>query len=212
MDLFKKDRIKFFFVFVIIVSASFLIVFPVLAQPWQETFCMRGGGTWDPKNPNTCTCPSGTTWTIYGRNWWNGTCATYQVACNYATTGQVWDPATKTCVCPSGTVWDSKQGKCTSSPRLNVGLGYVGGTGLGTKDIRIIIAGLMSVVTGFLGLVTIILIVYGGFLLIQAKQTNDAEIKVKAKKIFWGAAVGLIITLSSYSLSRFILEKIIGVI
>ena len=59
----------------------------------------------------------------------------------------------------------------------------------------------------FLGVIFLLLIVYGGFLW-MSDQGNEEQV-AKAKKLITSAAIGLVIVLSSYAVSWFILNVII---
>ena len=91
---------------------------------------------------------------------------------------------------------------------LNVGLEPVAATGLSVADPRVIIANIIRIALGFLGIVAVVLIIYGGWVWMTA---NGEEEKVqKAKKILTGAAIGLVICLSAFALANFILSRLIS--
>ncbi|MDD5749403.1 MAG: pilin [Patescibacteria group bacterium] len=69
-----------------------------------------------------------------------------------------------------------------------------------------IIAGIINVLLGFLGVLFTILIIYGGFKWMLS-QGNSQQVD-EAKKVIKNAAIGLIIVLVSYSISRTILQLI----
>lgn len=77
----------------------------------------------------------------------------------------------------------------------------------GTQTPETIIGIVISAILGFLGVIFIILIVYGGILWMTAGG-NDERVG-KAKNIIRNAAVGLIVVLISYSLSWLILNVFI---
>lgn len=81
-------------------------------------------------------------------------------------------------------------------------------TGLSAKDPRLIIANVIKIFLGFLGLVTLILVLYAGFLWMTAG--GDAEKIEQAKKILKNAIIGLLIILSSYAIVNFIFSKFLG--
>ena len=90
---------------------------------------------------------------------------------------------------------------------LDVGLGYGTYTGLGTKDLR---EGLMSIVRillGFLGIIAIIIILYGGFVwLISAGSEENVS---QAKKIITAGIIGLVIIFVSYAIASFVITQLI---
>ncbi len=88
----------------------------------------------------------------------------------------------------------------------SLGLEYGEMTGLGQEDPRIIIANIIRIVLGFLGIVAVGLIVYAGWLWMSA-EGNSEKID-QAKKVLIGAVIGLIICLSAFAIASFILSKI----
>ena len=91
---------------------------------------------------------------------------------------------------------------------LDVGLNYGDETGLGTKDIR---AGVMSIVNallGFLGVLAIIIILWGGF---RWLTSGGNEEKVgEAKKIIASGIIGLIIIFTAYAIATFVVTQLIS--
>ncbi len=81
-------------------------------------------------------------------------------------------------------------------------------TGLGTKDIRATIAGLISVIMGFLGIVAVIIILLGGFMWMTAGG-NEEKVG-KAKKLIVSGIIGLVIVLSAYAIATFVVGSIIN--
>lgn len=80
--------------------------------------------------------------------------------------------------------------------------------GLPRTDIREIIANIIRVALGLLGLVTVILMMYAGYLWMTAGG-NDEQIG-KAKSILKNAVIGLAIILSAYSIVLFVM-KMLGI-
>ena len=79
------------------------------------------------------------------------------------------------------------------------------GINLGTRDLKETIASIVNILLGFLGILTTLLILYGGFIWMTSRGNAD---KVdKAKRIIINGVVGLAIVLSSYAIARFILSK-----
>ncbi|MCX6782298.1 MAG: Ig-like domain-containing protein [Candidatus Magasanikbacteria bacterium] len=80
--------------------------------------------------------------------------------------------------------------------------------GLPDTDIRVIAARIIRVALGFLGIVALVLILYGGFTWMTA---GGSEEKIqKAKKILMNAVIGLIIILSAYAIVSFVLQALLG--
>lgn len=69
---------------------------------------------------------------------------------------------------------------------------------------------MVNVVLSLVGILLIILIVYGGFLWMGA-QGNEEQV-AKAKGYIKNAIIGIIITLMAYSISYFVLSKLSGAI
>src|SRR3989344_5784497 len=80
--------------------------------------------------------------------------------------------------------------------------------GLPTTDIRLVVARIIRVALGLLGIVALVLIVYAGFLWMTAGG-NEEKIST-AKKIMVNAAIGLAIILSSYAIASFVISKLVG--
>lgn len=89
---------------------------------------------------------------------------------------------------------------------LETGLGYAAEAGLGTQDIRITIANIIRVILGILGLVAVVIIIYGGFLYMTA--AGEVEKIKTAKKLLAGAVIGLIIILSSFAIASFVISQL----
>lgn len=77
--------------------------------------------------------------------------------------------------------------------------------GLSTKDPRVIIAGVIRVALGFLGIIALGLIMYAGF--IWMTSGGDENKIDKAKQILKNAVIGLLIILSSFAITSFLFNK-----
>ena len=78
-------------------------------------------------------------------------------------------------------------------------------TNLGTKSIYDTIVGVINVLLGFLGIITVGIMLYGGFTWMTS-QGNPDKID-KAKKTLVNGVIGLMIILSAYALANYILNK-----
>lgn len=78
--------------------------------------------------------------------------------------------------------------------------------GFGRKDPRTIVANLVNILLGLLGVIAIVLIMYAGFTWMMAG--GDPEKVVLAKKILISASIGLLIVLSSWALAIYILSRL----
>jgi hypothetical protein len=91
--------------------------------------------------------------------------------------------------------------------QLDVGLDYGTYTGLGTKDIREGIMAVVNVLLGFLGIIAIIVILYGGF--VWLTSGGNEEKVGQAKKIITAGIIGLVIIFVSYAIAAFVIESLI---
>ena len=78
--------------------------------------------------------------------------------------------------------------------------------GLGTTDIRVTIATIIRNFMALLGIVAVLLVLYGGFLYMTASGNED-QIE-KAKKVIVSAVIGLAIILASVAITHFILSSL----
>lgn len=90
---------------------------------------------------------------------------------------------------------------------LNVGLEYAKATGLGTQDIRVTIANIINAALGFLGILAVLIILYGGW--IWMTSGGEPEKINTAKKILINGAIGLLIILMAYAIASFILNLLL---
>lgn len=98
-----------------------------------------------------------------------------------------------------------------ASAQINTGLSQIASnTVLGTSDIRVIIARIIYVALGILGVIVLGIIIYAGFLWMTAGGDDDKV--AQAKKWIFNGVVGLVIILSSYALTAFIIGKLVGAI
>lgn len=79
--------------------------------------------------------------------------------------------------------------------------------GLGTTDIRIVIARVIRIALSFLGIIAVSLMIYAGF--IWMTSNGDPTKLKKAQGIMINAAVGLVIILSSLAITQFILSRLL---
>ncbi|MDO8261287.1 MAG: Ig-like domain-containing protein [Candidatus Magasanikbacteria bacterium] len=79
-------------------------------------------------------------------------------------------------------------------------------SGLGNLDIRIVIARVIRYILGFMGIVAVGLIIYGGWLYMTS-EGDQGQIDT-AKKYIINAAIGMVIVLSSFGIASFILNRL----
>ena len=77
---------------------------------------------------------------------------------------------------------------------------------LGTADIQTVAGTIIQVVLGLLGLIALLIVLYGGFMWMTSG--GNEEKVAKAKKILISGVIGLIIILTAYVITSFILETI----
>lgn len=94
-------------------------------------------------------------------------------------------------------------------PADNFGLQSVGDTitiSTQTTDIRVTIVRIINIFLGFLGLVAVLIVLYGGYLYMTSR--GDEEQVGTAKKWLVNGVIGLAIILSAYALTSFIISKL----
>ncbi|MFA6215481.1 MAG: hypothetical protein WC768_02860 [Patescibacteria group bacterium] len=91
---------------------------------------------------------------------------------------------------------------------LNVGLEYGTYTGLGTKDLREGIMSIINVLLGFLGIIAIVIVLYGGF--VWLTSAGNEEKVGQAKKIITSGIIGLVIIFVSYAIASFVITQLMS--
>lgn len=94
-----------------------------------------------------------------------------------------------------------------AQPDLGVDIPRQAGIGLGDTDIRITIARVIRVAMGVLGIVTVVIILYAGFLWMTAGG-NDEQVTA-AKNWISRGIIGLAIILMAFGISTFVLRQLI---
>jgi Zn-dependent protease with chaperone function len=90
---------------------------------------------------------------------------------------------------------------------LDVGLNYGTYTGLGTKDLREGVMSIVRLLLGFLGIVAILILLYGGFLWFTS--AGNEEKVGQAKKVISAAIIGLVIIFISYAIAQFVITQLL---
>jgi amino acid transporter len=88
------------------------------------------------------------------------------------------------------------------------GVGYGTYLGLGTSDIKTGIMTIIQYMLGFLGIIAIIIILYGGFTWMTA--AGNEEKVGKAKQIITAGIIGLVIIFVSYALVTFVISQLLS--
>jgi hypothetical protein len=83
----------------------------------------------------------------------------------------------------------------------------IGGYDTSKTDILPLFSKIISIGLSFLGVIFLLLTIYGGFLW-MSDQGNEEQV-AKAKKLITTAVIGLIIVVSSYAISWFILNVLV---
>jgi len=77
---------------------------------------------------------------------------------------------------------------------------------LGQKDPREIVAQVINILLGFLGIIAVIIILAGGFKWMTAGGNQD---KVdEAKKLMAAGAIGLVIVLAAFGIAKFLISSL----
>tara|TARA_Y100000310_G_scaffold256224_1_gene263987 strand:+ start:572 stop:964 length:393 start_codon:yes stop_codon:yes gene_type:complete len=86
------------------------------------------------------------------------------------------------------------------------GLDYGTVLGLGSRDLRTTALDIVNILLGFLGVIAIIVILYGGFMWMTAGGNED---KVgEAKKMITAGIVGIIIVLAAFAIATFVINQV----
>ena len=90
----------------------------------------------------------------------------------------------------------------------DLGIGYGTAVGLTTQDIRITIASIIRDALGLLGIVAVVIILYGGMLWMIARG-DDKQVE-KAKNLMIQGVIGLAIILAAFAIATFVINSLIG--
>lgn len=97
-----------------------------------------------------------------------------------------------------------------SAATVNLGLtsDVESALGLGTQDVRVTVARIINVFMGLLGIVAVVIVLYGGFLWMTAGG-NEERVE-KAKQLIVAGIIGLAIILSAYAIARFVVTSLVN--
>lgn len=90
---------------------------------------------------------------------------------------------------------------------IDTGINYGTATGLSTRDIREVIARIINVAMGLLGIVAVVIILAGGFMWMTAAG-NEEKVE-KAKKLIFSGIIGLAIILTSFAIAQFVIRSLV---
>lgn len=88
------------------------------------------------------------------------------------------------------------------------GSGGAGIAGSGPTDPRVVAANIIKMALGVLGTIFLVLTIYAGFLWMTAG--GEEEKTSKAKKLISNGVIGLIIILSAYAITSFVISNLVG--
>lgn len=84
----------------------------------------------------------------------------------------------------------------------------IGGGAIGTADIRDVIVNVVNIALGFLGIIAVIIMIYGGW--VWMTSGGNAERVDTAKRILRNAVIGLAIIIGSWTLTLFLFRAFSG--
>src|SRR3989339_756824 len=89
----------------------------------------------------------------------------------------------------------------------DLGIAEIGETiGLGSTDIRLVIAKIIRAVLGFLGIIVLCLMLYAGFIWMTAG--GNEEKVTEAKTLIKNSLIGLVIILSAFAITSFVIKSL----
>ena len=89
---------------------------------------------------------------------------------------------------------------------VDLGLDYGAGIGLPSMDIRNVVASVIRSLMGLLGIILVMQIMWGGFLMMTHEGNEDA--KAAAIATLKNSIIGLLIIMSSASIVRFVVDAV----
>lgn len=78
----------------------------------------------------------------------------------------------------------------------------------GSSNLQTIIGNIINIVLSFMGILLLVYLVYAGFLWMTATDSKGPD---KAKEMIKNAIIGLIIIVSSFAISNFVLQALPGI-
>ena len=79
--------------------------------------------------------------------------------------------------------------------------------GFSSQDLKTTIQNIIRIILGFLGILTVIIILYGGFVWMTSFGNED---KIdQAKKLISAGVVGLVVVLGAFAISTFVVNALI---
>lgn len=81
-------------------------------------------------------------------------------------------------------------------------------TGLVAHSETTVVARIVNVTLTFVGVILVVLVIYAGYLYLTAAG-NEEKVK-RAKTLLGGAIIGMLITVSAFAISTFVLDQLSG--
>ena len=88
------------------------------------------------------------------------------------------------------------------------GVDNLSSANLGSQDLQDTISGVINIILGFLGILTTLAIIWGGFNMMTSY--GSAEKNEKGKDAVAAGAIGLVIVLTAYAISQFVLRSLVN--
>jgi len=88
------------------------------------------------------------------------------------------------------------------------GTGYLGGSTLPSTDVRTVAVNLINVLLGVLGIIFLLLVLYGGFLWMTAGGNDEAA--QKGRKIIGNGIIGLIVIFVAFAITTFVFNILVA--
>ena len=108
----------------------------------------------------------------------------------------------------AGASFASAQGIDLTDPDQLLNPDFTDATGLGDGDVNTTIGNIINIVLGFLGVIAVIIVLFGGFKWMTAGGNDD---KVgEAKKLLVAGVIGLAIIFSAYAITSFVLTSLVN--
>lgn len=95
-----------------------------------------------------------------------------------------------------------------TAKNLATNVGNAAGVG-GGRDLPAIVGGIINIMLGFVGILLLVYLIYGGFLWMTSGGSEDGA--KKAKTMITNAIIGLLIVVASFALSTFVLGSLVNV-
>lgn len=93
------------------------------------------------------------------------------------------------------------------SATVNQGLNYATIVGWGTQDLRTTIMLIVNILMGFLGIIAVLIVLFGGFKWMTA-QGNEEQVG-EAKKMIIAGIVGLAVIFAAYAIASFVIQQLV---